>query len=144
SPSLAHSLRHRCGAGPGDAGALCALSRNARRVFQLLHRIHPAARALDDLRPASAAGRSCRDLSRQRSAPVRASSCGERSRPVGPYPTGQSKRGNPMNFLKTAGLALALSVSATAMAAAQEAEITFSLWGSPQEGEVWQQIARAF
>lgn len=49
-----------------------------------------------------------------------------------------------MNFLKTAGLALALSVSATAMAAAQEAEITFSLWGSPQEGEVWQQIARAF
>lgn len=49
-----------------------------------------------------------------------------------------------MNFLKTAGLTLALSVSATAMAAAQEAEITFSLWGSPQEGEVWQQIADAF
>ena len=49
-----------------------------------------------------------------------------------------------MNFLKTAGLVLALSVSATAMAVAQEAEITFSLWGSPQEGEVWQQIADAF
>ncbi|MGZ9810206.1 ABC transporter substrate-binding protein [Pseudoroseicyclus sp. H15] len=36
-----------------------------------------------------------------------------------------------------------LSLVATG-AAAQDTQITFSLWGSPQEGEVWEQIAEAF
>src|SRR5687768_6007039 len=48
-----------------------------------------------------------------------------------------------MNLLTTTGLALLLATSTSGAALAQT-EITFSLWGSPQEGEVWQQIANAF
>lgn len=48
-----------------------------------------------------------------------------------------------MRLFTTTGLALVLAVGAASTASAQT-DITFSLWGSPQEGEVWQQIASAF
>lgn len=48
-----------------------------------------------------------------------------------------------MKFLTTTGLALIMA-AATATGAAAQTDITFSLWGSPQEGEVWQKIAEAF
>src|SRR6476661_5075153 len=48
-----------------------------------------------------------------------------------------------MRRLATAALALALMAGVSSAATAQT-QITFSLWGSPQEGEVWKQIATAF
>lgn len=48
-----------------------------------------------------------------------------------------------MKLLCSTGLALMLAAAA-AMPASAQTEIKFSLWGSPQEGEVWQQIANAF
>jgi multiple sugar transport system substrate-binding protein len=50
-----------------------------------------------------------------------------------------------MKLFSTTGLALMLAASAASPAFAQDqTQITFSLWGSPQEGAVWQQIANAF
>lgn len=49
-----------------------------------------------------------------------------------------------MKLLSTTGLALTLAVSASFATIAHAADITFSLWGSPQEGAVWQKIAEAF
>lgn len=48
-----------------------------------------------------------------------------------------------MKLLSTSGLALMLA-AATVMPASAQTNITFSLWGSPQEGAVWQKIAEAF
>lgn len=49
-----------------------------------------------------------------------------------------------MKLLKMMALAALASTSASAPAFAQTTQLTFSLWGSPQEGEVWQKIADAF
>jgi multiple sugar transport system substrate-binding protein len=48
-----------------------------------------------------------------------------------------------MRLLNTTGLALLLTAAAAVPSFAQT-DITFSLWGSPQEGEVWGKIAEAF
>ena len=42
------------------------------------------------------------------------------------------------------GAALAATLLLTAIAAQAETEITYQLWGSPQEGEVWQKVAKEF